>query len=145
MPVWFRVLFYACLGVAAEIVFTAFCAKIGLRLTPDLDDAAARRSWRLKGHSFVWMFPIYGAGLLGFEYVHDALRSAPWTVRGLTYVVALFAVEYASSVLLMTVTGARVWRWIGPGAIRGHIHLAMAPVWFAAALALEPLHDMLVR
>jgi hypothetical protein len=30
------------------------------------------------------------------------------------------------------------------GPVGGHIHLAMAPMWFAAALALEPLHDMLV-
>jgi hypothetical protein len=145
VPVWFRVLFYACLGVAAEIVFTAACAKAGLRLTPDLDDAPARRSWRLKGHSFIWMFPIYGVGLLGFEYVHDALRATPWMVRGLTYVAALFLVEYAAGAALTRLTGARVWRWIGPGAIHGHIHLAMAPVWFAATLALEPLHDLLMR
>ena len=145
MPVWFRVLFYACLAVTAEVVFTAVCARVGLRLTSDLDDAPARRSWRLKGHSFVWMLPIYGFGLLGFEYVHDMLRAAPWLVRGVTYVATLFAVEFASGALLMRLTGGRVWRWIGPGAIRGHVHLAMAPVWLAATLALEPLHDLLTR
>ena len=145
MPVWVRVLFYACLGVTAEIVFTAVCAKIGLRLTPDLDDAPARRSWRLKGHSFVWMLPIYGFGLLSFEYVHDTLRSAPWLVRGVTYVATLFAVEFASGELLERLTGGRVWRWVGPGAIRGHVHLAMAPAWLVATLALEPLHDLMTR
>ena len=42
-------------------------------------------------------------------------------------------------------TGAHVWRWVGRGAVGGHVHLAMAPLWFAAALALEPLHDLLMR
>ena len=145
MPVWFRLLFYACLGVAAEIPFTAVCAKIGLRLTPDLDDPTARTSWRLKGHSFVWMFPIYGLGLLGFEHVHDLLRTAPWGLRGTAYVVALYALEFASGAALVTLTGGHVWRWNGRGSLGGHIHLAMAPLWFMATLALEPLHDTLTR
>jgi hypothetical protein len=145
VPVWFRLLFYACLGVAAEIPFTAVCAKLGLRLTSDLDDPLARTSWRLKGHSFVWMFPIYGLGLLGFELVHDALRSAPWTLRGMAYVVGLYALEFVSGATLVALTGTYVWRWTGRGSIGGHIHLAMAPLWFVATLALEPLHDVLTR
>jgi hypothetical protein len=144
VPLWFRFLFYACLGVAAEIPFTALCAKLGLALTPDLDDPEARASWRLKGHSFVWMFPIYGLGLLAFEQAHYLFRPEPWLVRGAVYVAGLYGVELASGALLTSLTGAHVWRWRGRGAIGGHVHLAMAPVWFAAALALEPLHDYLV-
>jgi len=144
VPLWFRLLFYACLGVAAEIPFTAICAKLGLRLTPDLDVPEARASWRLKGHSFVWMFPIYGLGLLAFEQVHDWLRPAPWALRGAVYVAGLYALELACGAMLVSLTGAHVWRWRGRGSIRGHVHLAMAPLWFAAALALEPLHDYLV-
>ena len=145
MPVWFRLLFYACLGVAGEVVFTAVCAKLGIRLTPDLDDPEARRAWRLKGHSFVWMIPIYGVGLLGFELVHDQLRAAAWPVRGAAYLTGLYAAELAAGVALVRLTGDHVWRWQGRGAIGGHIHLAMAPFWFAAGLVLEPLHDFLTR
>lgn len=65
MPLEFRLLFYACLGVASEVVFTALCARLGAVRTPDLDDAEARAGWRLKGHSFVWMLPIYRFGLAG--------------------------------------------------------------------------------
>lgn len=145
MPVWFRLLFYACLGVAAEVLFTAVCAKLGLRLTADLDDPEARRAWRLKGHSFVWMFPIYGVGFLAFEVVHDLVRFAAWPVRGLTYVTVLYAIELAAGMALVVLTGDHVWRWIGRGSIRGHVHLAMAPVWFFVMLALEPIHDILTR
>jgi hypothetical protein len=145
VPLGFRLLFYACLGVAGEVVFTAVCARLGIVLTPDMDDAEARTGWRLKGHSFVWMLPIYGLGLAAFEVVHDLLRGEPWMVRGLAYVGALYAIELAASLLLVRWTGAHVWRWVGRGAVGGHVHLAMAPLWFAAALALEPLHDLLVR
>jgi hypothetical protein len=145
VPVAVRILFYACLGVAAEVLFTAACARIGIVLTPDLDDSEARTTWRLKGHSFVWMFPIYGFGLLLFEVVHDALRTAPWLVRGLCYVSALYALELIASMLLVRLTGRHVWRWVGRGALGGHVHLAMAPLWLAAALLLEPLQDLLNR
>jgi hypothetical protein len=145
VPVWFRLLFYACLGVAAEVGFTAICAKLGLRLTADLDDPEARRTWRLKGHSFVWMFPIYGVGFLVFEQVHDVVRFAAWPLRGIVYVAMLYAIELAAGIGLVALTGAHVWRWTGRGASGGHIHLAMAPVWFVVMLALEPIHDLLTR
>jgi hypothetical protein len=144
VPVWIRVLFYACLGVTGEVVFTALCARLGIGVTADVrDDGEARGSWRLRGHSFVWMLPIYGLGLLGFERVHDAVRGAGWPVRGVVYVGALYVVEHASGALLERLTGSRVWRWTGPGA-RRHVHLAMAPGWLALSLLLEPLHDALV-
>lgn len=145
MPLWFRFLFYACLGLAGEVVFTAVCARLGVVLTSDMDDGDARAGWRLKGHSFVWMIPIYGVGLLVFELAHDALRAQPWLLRGLVYVGSLYAVELAASLLLIRMTGAHVWRWVGRGNVGGHVHLAMAPLWLALGLMLEPLHDLLVR
>ena len=92
-PIWLRLAFYACLGVTAEVVFTATCARLGIRATADLDEPEARSSWRLKGHSFVWMIPIYALGLFGFEQVHEWLRAAPWFARAVTYVALLYVVE----------------------------------------------------
>lgn len=145
MPIWLRLVFYACLGVTGEVVFTAICARLGIVLTDDLDDPEARSGWRLKGHSFVWMLPIYGFGLLGFELAHDALRSAAWPIRGLAYVALLYGIEYVSGALLVRLTGRPVWRWVGRVSVGGHIHLAMAPIWLALGLAFEPLHDLLTR
>lgn len=144
VPLGIRILFYACLGVAAEVVFTAACAALGVRLTEDLDDPGAFSGARLKGHSFVWMLPIYGLGFAGFEVVHDLVRAEPWLVRGLVYVTILYAAELGASVLLVRLTGDHVWRWIGPGAFGGHVHFAMAPIWLLATVALERLHDALV-
>lgn len=145
MPIGLRILFYACLGVTGEVVFTAVCARLGLVVTADLDEPEARAGWRLKGHSFVWMLPIYGLGLLGFEVVHDLVRAEPWLVRGLLYVALLYAIELGASAALVRLTGTHVWRWVGRGSVGGHVHLAMAPLWLAATLVLERLHDALVR
>ena len=138
VPIALRFLLYASLGVATEVVFTAFCARFGVVLTADMDDADARSGWRLKGHSFVWMLPIYGCGFLLFEVVHDLLRAV-------VYVALLYAVELVSSLALVRITGAHVWRWVGRGAIGGHVHLAVAPLWLGMAMGLERLHDLLVR
>jgi hypothetical protein len=54
-------------------------------------------------------------------------------------------VELASSLLLVRLTGAHVWRWVGGGAIGGHVHAAMAPLWLGMAMGLERLHDLLGR
>ena len=97
------------------------------------------------GHSFVWMLPIYGFGFLFFEAMHDLLRTQPWLLRGVVYVAFLYLVELASSLLLVRLTGAHVWRWVGRGAFGGHVHAAMAPLWLAMAMGLERLHDLLVR
>lgn len=144
MPIGVRLLLYASLGVALEVVFTAVCARLGVVVTADLDDPEARTGWRLKGHSFVWMLPIYGLGFLVFEILHDLVRTDPWWLRGLAYLTLLYLVELGASLLLVRLTGAHVWRWVGRGAIGGHVHLAMAPLWLGLAFGLEWLHDRLV-
>ena len=77
------------------------------------------------------------------------MRPLSWALRGLTYVAALYGAELAAGALLVKVTGAHVWRWIGRGggkthqeiverlegralrrtSVAGHIHLGMAPAW----------------
>lgn len=144
MPAWFRLLFYASAGVAAEVAFTAVGAKLGLRPTPDMDDPGARRSLRLKGHSFVWMFPIYGLGLLyGFEPLHVAIGSWPLAARGAVYVAAVFAAELAAGVITKVLAREHVWRWQGRDAVGGHVKLSMAPAWLALGIAAERLHDVM--
>jgi hypothetical protein len=58
-----------------------------------------------------------------------------------------FAVEYAAGWLLRRYTGACPWDYTKH--TRRHFHGLIrwdyAPVWFLAGLALEPVHDFLVR
>ena len=132
-----RFVLYGLFGWCGEIIWTASWEKITGR----------QADWKLRGTTYLWMFPLYGAAfVLLFEPAHNALRAWPWPVRGLVYMLGFFAVEYASGWLLRRLTGACPWdytehsRW----QIHGLIRLDYAPVWFVAGLGLEWLHDMLM-
>ena len=133
---WIRFAFYGLLGWSAEIVWTA---------ATDLPRRQPR-DWRLRGHTSLWMFPIYGLAAPLYEPAHDFLRSWPWVARGVLYLLGIWAVEYATGWLLRRLTGKCPWDY---SHLRGHVHglvaLEYAPVWFAFGLALEPVHDLLVR
>lgn len=127
---------YGLLGWCAEIVWTAAYAAVERK----------REDWlRLEGHTYLWMLPIYGSCALLFEPAHDAMRAWPWPVRGLVYMVGIFAVEAVTGLLLRRFTGRCPWdysyaRWNVGGVIR----LDYAPVWFAFGLGLERFHDLLL-
>ncbi|HVC40971.1 MAG TPA: hypothetical protein VND54_03240 [Candidatus Saccharimonadales bacterium] len=129
---WERSLAYGVAGVASEVVFT------GAR------DSVLRRDWRLRGHSYLWMVPIYGLSAFLFEPAHDALRSRALWQRALAYSVGIMGVEYVVGVTLRRSVGLVPWdysghgRWVVPG---GATRLDYAPLWAMAGLALERLHD----
>ena len=132
-----RLVMYGLLGWGMEIVWTAGREKI----------TGVQRDWKLRGTTYLWMFPIYGGAMaLLFEPVHDAIRPWPWPLRGLLYVVGIFAVEYATGWLLRRLTGACPWDYSGRSRwqVHGLIRLDYAPAWFLAALAAERVHDFLV-
>ncbi len=132
-----RFFLYGALGWCTEIVWTAVTGRIGGR----------ERDWRLTGHTYLWMFPIYGLIAPLYEPVHNALRSTPWPARGAVYLAGFWTIEYASGWLLRHVTGKCPWDYSKlRGSIGGGlIALEYAPVWFVFGLALEPVHDRLVR
>ena len=138
--VFLRFVFYGLFGWCAEIVWTA---------THDAIEAlAAGRSIdpRLPGHTYLWMFPIYGGGGLLFEVAHAAVQSWPWVARGVTYMVGCFAVEYASGWLIQRATGTIPWdyshrRWH----VHGLIRLDYIPVWFVFGLLLERVQQLALQ
>ena len=77
---------YALLGWAAEVCFTALQDVIGRKT----------RSWRLRGHSYLWMAPIYGLSAVVFEPAHAAMRGQPLARRVAAYACGITAVEYAT-------------------------------------------------
>lgn len=133
-----RFLAYGAAGVLFEVLFTGL--KGPLR---DHDK-------RLASHTYLWMFPIYGLGGALFEPAHDALRRRPWWRRGLAYTAGCYAVEAASGEAIRRATGEVPWDYARPRGTRpvpvhwrGLVRPAYAPVWFAAGLAAERLHDRL--
>ncbi len=131
---WERGLAYAVVGVATEVVFT------GAR------DSVLRWDRRLLGHSYLWMFPIYGLSACLFEPVHEALRGRSFWQRAAAYSVGIMGVEYLTGMALKRAVGVVPWdysghsRWVLPG---GTTRLDYAPLWAVAGLALERVHDRL--
>lgn len=120
-----RLVAYGLTGLAAELAFT------GLRGRP---------------RTSLWMFPLYALAQPLFEPAHDALRSRPLPLRAAGYAAGLTAVEYAGGRALRRVRGDATWdyshaRWHVHGLVRADY----APVWALYGLALERLHDRLVR
>lgn len=116
-------------GVALEVAFTALT-----------DIRQSDR--RLTGHSYLWMFPIYALVYPLLAVAWPVLEDVPWPVRGAVYVVAFFAVEYASGWLIRRLVGECPWesgylqaRW----GVHGLIRLDYAPAWFVVALIFERL------
>lgn len=127
---WLFILF-GILGIFGEVLFTA------------ITDLVKKRSLRLQGFSFIWMFPIYGLIALLFEPVANLVAGLPWIVRGLVYMFAIYLVEYVSGALLKKLTGGHIWQYTGKYNLHGHIQLAHAPVWFCIGLLIERYYDHL--
>jgi uncharacterized membrane protein len=131
-----RFLIYGLLGWCAEIVWSAVTERIQRK----------QQDWRLRGHTSLWMLPIYGLIAPLYEPLHDFLRPWHWFMRGIIYVLGFWLVEYATGWLLRRLIGKCPWDY---SHLRGNLHGLIAweyaPVWFVFGLGLEPVHDFLVR
>lgn len=112
-----------------EVAFTALCALF------------ADGGPRLRGHSYLWMFPIYALLYPAFLYAQPLIGDRPWWLRAPLYAAGIFAVEYLAGWALRLAIGACPWeygdaRW----AVQGVIRLDYAPLWAAAALGYERLY-----
>ena len=131
-----RALAYGMLGWIGEIAFTGVRGALEPR----------RGDWRLEGHSYLWMLPIYGLSAFLFEPLHDVVKQRPVWQRAGIYAGGIMAVEYATGTSLRRAVGVVPWdyagqsRWALPG---GAVRLDYAPVWAVAGLALERVHDVL--
>jgi len=100
----------------------------------------------LEVHTSPWMLPLYALIQPLYEPLHDRLRSRPRALRAAAYGVGFLAVEYASGRLLRRLRGQAPWDY---SHARTHVHgltrLDYLPLWAAAGLGLERLHDRLVR
>ncbi len=103
-----------------------------------------RGQWVLRGHSYLWMLPIYGT-VVFFEPVHDRVRGWPWPLRGLTWLMLIWSLEYTSGWLISLVIGQIPWDYSLKTSlhVNGLIRLDYAPAWFAAGLLFEKVHDYL--
>ena len=112
-------------GWCLEILFTSM-------------DSLRRRDMTLKGHTSLWMFPIYGSAAI-LSPVSRLLRGKSALTRGLTYTGLIFSIEYLTGRLLSRRKSCP-WdyhrsRWN----IGRVIRLDFAPYLFCAGLLFERL------
>ena len=126
-----------------------WCSEI---LTTGLRSRGREGNWRLTGHTYLWMLPIYGVAAVVFEPAHDAAvrRGVPWWLRGWGWTAGIYVIEATSGEALRKLTGEVPWDYSRargrkgvPMQWRGLVRPAYAPFWFAAGLGLERLHELL--
>ncbi len=131
-----RFCIYGLLGWCFEVAFTAITEKAWGR----------QQDWRLVGHSYLWMFPIYGLLAPLGEPIHNFMRPHFWLLRGIVYTAGIWLVEYGTGWLLRKFTGKCPWDYsMFRGHFKGIVALEFGPVWFMFGLAFEKVHDALVK
>jgi len=138
-----RFIIYGVLGWCGEIIWTATREKL----------SGQQQDWKLRGTTYLWMFPLYGLIAPLYEPVHNAVRAWPWPLRGVIYMLGFWAMEYLTGWLLKRVIGALCKRsgvcpWDYSRArwhVHGFIRLDYGPAWFLVGLGLESIHDLLVQ
>lgn len=132
-----RFFLYGALGWCGEILWTAVLDKVSGRT----------KGWLLMGETTLWAFPMYGLIAFLYEPLHDALRSQFFLVRALVFLVGFWIVEYIGGWLIWKIDGKKPWDYsLSPGgSLNGLIRWNFVVVWSLVGLALEPVHDALVR
>jgi len=127
-----RTLLLACVGVAAEVVFTAL--------------ASGKRDRRLLGYSYVWMFPIYALLYPGFRLLLPLVGEWAWPLRGALYAVIIMVCELLTGLALRAAVGEAPWepeyrghKW----AVMSLVRLDYFPAWAAGALLFERAYRLL--
>ena len=95
-----------------------------------------------------WMLPIYALIQPLYEPLHNVLRTrgVPVPARGAIYAAGFMSVEYASGRLLRALRGHAPWDYsYATRHIDGLVRPDYFPLWAAAGLGLERLHDRLAE
>ena len=122
-----RFLLYGLVGICAEIFWTGMSSLI-------------QGDIRLRGFTYIWMFPIYGL-IVFLEPVQHKIKKWPLVLRGCVYTIIIFVAEYISGSLLKSVLGVCPWNYTGPLSVNGLIRFDFAPIWFCFGIIIEIIHS----
>ncbi len=115
------------LGIFAEVVFTAII------------DSIIKKDPILKGCSYLWMFPIYGAAGLLIKFLFFVFAENNWFFRGAIYAAYIIAGEFATGSFLQFYIGRCPWHYTARFSFRNVIRLDYFPIWFIVGLLIEKL------
>ena len=129
----------ACVGMTTEIFFTAITDNIN-----HLQEGSSF-DWRLKGQSYIWMFPIYGLAGLLFPVVLKYISHLPSFARAAIYGIGILIVEFITGGLLDLFTGQCPWEYTTGWHIMGYIRLDYFPLWAVFGYMVEQIVSFLNR
>ncbi len=136
MKLFFLFCAFGCLGVTVEVFFTALSELFDKR-------SSIQTKTRLMGHSYIWMFPIYGGGVLLLSPLQSYLSAEHVLLRLCVYTFALFIIEYMMGYLLEKVTGRCPWKYQSGLHVHGFIRLDYAPLWMGFCWLIETIYVFL--
>jgi len=109
-----------------------------------VDSAYVAAHTRRRRPSSLLNVPVYGLAQPLFEPVHDAVRCRPPVVRAAVYGAGILGVEYVTGRLVRGLLGKAPWDYgSARTAVDGLVRLDYLPLWGAFGLAFERLHDVL--
>lgn len=114
---------FASMGIMVEICFTAFCNILDARKFSQKID------WDLKGHSYVWMIPIYGSIAIFAHFLLPLFAAYPLLLRWLIYGVIILIVEYVTGFIIRKITGKCPWHYESKWALHNLIRFDYLPLW----------------
>lgn len=117
---------FACGGITTEVFFTATRQLISG--TGDL---------RLTGHSYIWMFPVYGLAALFFPPAIHRMKHLNPIVRACIYATGILLVEFIAGAALELLTGTCPWKYKTGLHVLGYIRLDYFPFWAIFGFIIE--------
>lgn len=129
---------FACIGIAAEIVFTGLKYNVVL---PLMQNTAV--DFTLDGQSYIWMLFIYGAIPFLLPPIYKALHTFPLLVRLILYALICLSVEFISGYVLQLITGSCPWFYTEGITILGLVRLDYFPIWMIFGYFIEKVWLML--
>lgn len=127
-----RTALLACVGIAAEVFFTAATAK--------------KRDRRLLGYTYVWMFPIYALLYPGFALLLPYVGAWAWPLRASFYAIMIMIFEGITGLIIRAAVGEAPWECEYRGhkwAVGDLVRLDFFPAWAAGALVFERAYRLL--
>ncbi len=125
---------FGCLGITTEIFFTAL-SDVVLSIKN-----RKKINYSLTGHSYIWMFGIYGLVAIFLPPAYDFLANLPLLVRLLIYALAIFIVEFITGWLIEKITGKCPWHYDTTWAVKGYIRLDYLPFWMVFGWIIERVY-----
>ena len=127
---------FGTLGLSTEIVFTAFLKLYHMLLGNLLFNL------KLEGHSYIWMFFIYGLAAILFPPVFKYISRFWLPFRLLIIATGIFLVEFITGWILDIATGQCPWQYTNKWNVCGYIRLDYLPVWILFGFILEKANNL---